>query len=158
MRWIPSPCGAFFWGAAVKGGIGMGLQAWQVREAVRRFGPGSVAALAARTLIPRDVFHRRLIELERLGFVARNPDGRFRSAGELSPGSQPVMTWHLVDGSTFESLTHRIRRIVEPDPHWRAERKEMADEPHAMLPGHFPDAITAQRACEADEYARASGR
>ena len=53
------------------------LQAWAVREAVKQFPGSNVQQLSALSLIPRAVFHRRLIELERLGFVAKDDDGRY---------------------------------------------------------------------------------
>lgn len=46
-------------------------QPWQVREAVKQFPGRAVRELAVLTMIPRATFHRRLVELERLGFVAR---------------------------------------------------------------------------------------
>jgi hypothetical protein len=42
----------------------------QVREAVKQFPGSNVRRLSALTWIPRKTFHRRLIELERLGLVA----------------------------------------------------------------------------------------
>jgi hypothetical protein len=46
-------------------------QLWQVREAVKQFPGCTVRRLSSLTLIPLAVFHRRLIELVRMGFVAR---------------------------------------------------------------------------------------
>lgn len=53
------------------------LQAWQVRSAVKQFPGSNVKRLAVMTFIPRAVFHRRLIELERLGFVAKDANGGY---------------------------------------------------------------------------------
>lgn len=53
------------------------VQAWQVRSAVKQFPGSNVKRLAALSLIPRAVFHRRLIELERLGFVAKDANGGY---------------------------------------------------------------------------------
>jgi hypothetical protein len=55
------------------------LQAWQVREAVKQFPGSNVRRLSVLTLIPRAVFHRRLIELERLGFVAQDDNGHYHT-------------------------------------------------------------------------------
>lgn len=55
------------------------LQAWAVREAVKQFPGSTVPQLAALSMIPRDVFHRRLIELQRLGFVAKDNVGRYHT-------------------------------------------------------------------------------
>lgn len=55
------------------------LQAWAVREAVKQFPGSTVQQLSARSLIPRKVFHRRLIELQRLGFVAKDNAGRYHT-------------------------------------------------------------------------------
>ena len=52
-------------------------QLWQVREAVKQFPGCNVRRLSALTLIARATFHRRLIELERLGFVAHRGDHRY---------------------------------------------------------------------------------
>ena len=49
----------------------LSIQAAQVREAVKQFPGISVRELAVRSLIPRAVFYRRLIELERSGHVAK---------------------------------------------------------------------------------------
>jgi hypothetical protein len=52
-------------------------QLWQVREAVKQFPGSNVRRLSALTWIPRTTFHRRLVELERLGYVARRGDDRY---------------------------------------------------------------------------------
>lgn len=57
------------------GNTRLGMQAAQVREAVKQFPGRSVHELAELTLIPREVFHRRLIELERGGWVAKDARG-----------------------------------------------------------------------------------
>jgi len=49
----------------------LSIQQAQVREAVKQFRGCTVRELAERSLIPRAVFHRRLIELERGGYVAK---------------------------------------------------------------------------------------
>ena len=54
------------------------LQAWQVREAVKQFPGSNVRRLAVLSMIPQAVFYRRLIELERLGFVAKDERGGYR--------------------------------------------------------------------------------
>lgn len=55
------------------------LQAWTVRSAVKQFPGSNVKRLSALTLISRNVFHRRLIELERLGFVAKDANGGYHT-------------------------------------------------------------------------------
>lgn len=53
------------------------VQAWQVREAVKQFPGSNVRRLAVLSFIPQAVFYRRLIELERLGFVAKDERGGY---------------------------------------------------------------------------------
>jgi hypothetical protein len=53
------------------------VQAWQVREAVKQFPGSNVRRLSVLSMIPRAVFFRRLIELERLGFVAKDDCGGY---------------------------------------------------------------------------------
>ena len=55
------------------------VQAWQVREAVKQFPGSNVRQLALRSMIPRAVFFRRLIELERLGLVAKDDRGGYHT-------------------------------------------------------------------------------
>lgn len=55
----------------------LALQQWQIREAVKQFPGCSVHELAARSMIPRAVFHRRLVELERGGYVAKGARGDY---------------------------------------------------------------------------------
>jgi DNA-binding IclR family transcriptional regulator len=55
----------------------LSYQQWMVREAIKQFPGADVHELSESTLIPREVFWRRLSELERLGFVARGADDRY---------------------------------------------------------------------------------
>jgi hypothetical protein len=67
---------------------GPALQAWTVREAVKQYPGSNVRRLSAMTLISRAVFHRRLIELERLGFVAKDDRGGYHTI-PLTPEDFP---------------------------------------------------------------------
>jgi len=139
---------------------GLAIQQWQVREAVKQFPGSTVHELAARSLIPREVFHRRLIELERLGFVAKDHDGVYHAI-PLKPREQiggPIM-WHFVNAMTYETATHRIRRVSTPrESYWLAERKASPLDLAEKIHGHFATQELAELACERDLYAVASGR
>ncbi len=75
------------------------------------------------------------------------------------------MRWESVNAMTFESPTHRVRRVGE---HWLAEVKPSYSEPSTnkkrvhialrKIPGVFATQVAAQEACEADAYKTASGR
>jgi len=67
------------------------VQAWQVREAVKQFPGSNVKRLAVLSLIPIAVFHRRLIELERLGFVAKDQRGGYHMI-PTQPNDFPELT------------------------------------------------------------------
>jgi hypothetical protein len=71
------------------------LQAWTVREAIKQFPGSTVKRLSAMTLISRAVFHRRLSELERLGFVAKDDRGGYHTI-PLNPEEFPDLE-QLVD-------------------------------------------------------------
>ena len=69
------------------------------------------------------------------------------------------MEWHFVNAMTFETATHRVRRVYSArDSYWLAERKATEHEHVEKLNGHFPDQQAATAACEADRYAQATGR
>lgn len=55
------------------------VQSWQVREAVKQFPGSDVKRLALMSMIPEAVFYRRLIELQRLGFVAKDDRGGYHT-------------------------------------------------------------------------------
>lgn len=135
---------------------GLGLQQWQVREAVKRYAGSSAGKLARLTQIPREVFSRRLIELQRLGLIARADDGTYRPTA-LDPATPTE--WHMVSARCFETVTHRVRRLtVVGVTYWIAERKEQPDIEVEVLAENFTALEAAQRACDADQYAMASGR
>jgi hypothetical protein len=69
------------------------VQAWQVRESVKQFPGSNVKRLSALTLIPRAVFHRRLIELERLGLVAQDDNGNYHTI-PIRPEDFPELPEH----------------------------------------------------------------
>ena len=52
-------------------------QLWTVREAVKQFPGSNVRRLSVLTLISQAVFHRRLIELVRLGYIAQGANGGY---------------------------------------------------------------------------------
>jgi len=70
------------------------------------------------------------------------------------------MQWHFVNAMTFETETHRVRKIslIDGTSHWLAERKACCDEHGMRIPGKFESQEFAQSACERDSYALASGR
>lgn len=69
------------------------------------------------------------------------------------------MDWHFVNAVTYETATHRIRRIhTLRSTYWLAERKPTNGEHVEQLPGRFPLMELAEAACERDSYAVASGR
>lgn len=70
---------------------GQALQAWQVREAVKQFPGSNVRRLSVLSLIPPAVFYRRLIELERLGFVAKDARGGYHMI-PTQPNDFPELT------------------------------------------------------------------
>jgi hypothetical protein len=70
------------------------------------------------------------------------------------------MEWHFVNAMTFETATHRVRRVCAHDGegYWLAERKVCCDDHAARIPGRFDSMEFAQSACERDTYgAVASG-
>lgn len=69
------------------------------------------------------------------------------------------MQWEFINAMTFESATHRIRRMhTHLEAYWLAERKA-GEHGHAeKLNGHFPDRPAAETACERDQYSLSSGR
>ena len=65
------------------------------------------------------------------------------------------MQWEAVNAMTFESATHRVRRVGD---HWLAEVKPTIDgQPLRKIAGRFERQHDAQEACEADAYKIASG-
>lgn len=69
------------------------------------------------------------------------------------------MQWHFVNAMTFETATHRIRRICTArESYWLAERKATGFEHLGKICGKFETQDSAQAACESDAYAEASGR
>lgn len=65
------------------------------------------------------------------------------------------MRWESVNAMTFESATHRVRRVGNV---WLAERKCVDNDPCVKLGSNFRTQIEATDACEADAYRIASGR
>lgn len=69
------------------------------------------------------------------------------------------MQWHFVNAMTYETATHRIRRISTlKESYWLAERKATDGDHVEKIPGHFALQELAEAACERDSYAVASGR
>jgi hypothetical protein len=69
------------------------------------------------------------------------------------------MQWHFVNAMTFETATHRIRRICTyHEAYWVAERKATENDHVEKINGHFADQHLAELACEADLYEVESGR
>jgi hypothetical protein len=69
------------------------------------------------------------------------------------------MEWHFVNAMTYETATHRIRRIcTQRESYWLAERKACVEDHIEKIGGHFADQQLAISACERDSYAVASGR
>lgn len=69
------------------------------------------------------------------------------------------MQWHFVNAMTFETATHRIRRVhTQRHAYWLAERKADEHDHVEKLNGHFEDQHAAEAACERDAYNQASGR
>lgn len=69
------------------------------------------------------------------------------------------MDWHFVNAMTYETATHRIRRVSNlRASYWLAERKATDSDHIEQLPGHFPLKELAEAACERDSYVVASGR
>jgi hypothetical protein len=131
-----------------------------VLSAVRQFPGSTLYELSLHALIPRPILSRRLADLERHGFVAKDTLRGYHAVpitpADFPPhGSELHMQWEHVNAMTFESATHRVRKLGD---HWFAERK--ADPPvHAAKIGaSFDTQEIAQSACEADAYRVASGR
>ncbi len=71
----------------------LGPQQMVVREAVKQFPGSTIAELSLRSLIPRAVFHRRLVELVRFGVLAKDADGRYHgnpTPEDLPPTPEPT--------------------------------------------------------------------
>lgn len=69
------------------------------------------------------------------------------------------MQWHFVNAMTYETATHRIRRIcTQRESFWLAERKASTFDHVEKIAGRFPSMESAQGACARDAYADASGR
>jgi len=64
------------------------------------------------------------------------------------------MRWEAVN-ATFESATHRVRRLGN---YWLAERKETNGEKPIKIGNSFDLQTEATAACEADAYRISSGR
>lgn len=70
-----------------------------------------------------------------------------------------MMTWHFVNAMTYESATHRVRRVhTMHESYWLAERKALAGDHAGKIGGRFDCQELAESACERDGYAVASGR
>lgn len=65
------------------------------------------------------------------------------------------MRWEPVNAMTFESATHRVRRV--DSQYWIAERKAVGDEPLIKIGKKYFNQFDAEKACEADAYKLASG-
>jgi hypothetical protein len=65
------------------------------------------------------------------------------------------MRWEAVNAMTFESATHRVRRLGN---YWLAERKETNGDKPVKIGNSFDLQADATAACEADAYRIASGR
>jgi hypothetical protein len=65
------------------------------------------------------------------------------------------MRWEAVNAMTFESATHRVRRVGNL---WFAELKSNVEDPCLKIGCNYPSQLDAQQACEIDAYRRASGR
>jgi hypothetical protein len=65
------------------------------------------------------------------------------------------MRWEAVNAMTFETATHRVRRVGNV---WLAELKSIDDDPCLKIGGNHRSQVDAQQACEIDAYRRASGR
>jgi hypothetical protein len=58
------------------------------------------------------------------------------------------MPWHFVNSMTWESATHRVRRIG--NEHWIAVRKAVTGEAAQQIGERFSSQQDAQSACDAD--------
>jgi hypothetical protein len=58
------------------------------------------------------------------------------------------MPWHFVNSMTWETATHRVRRIGHE--HWIAVRKGVGGESAHQLEGKFSSQQDAQQACDED--------
>jgi len=58
------------------------------------------------------------------------------------------MPWHFVNSMTWETATHRVRRIGSD--HWIAVRKCVDGESARQLDDKFSTQADAQEACERD--------
>lgn len=131
-----------------------------VRSAVRQFPGLTALELAHATLIPIATLHRRLADLTRLGFIAKDAHGGYHGI-PITPADFPPleselnMRWEFVNAQTFESATHRVRRVGE---YWLAERKARDFDKPIKIGDTFADRQSAEAACEADAYSIASGR
>lgn len=69
------------------------------------------------------------------------------------------MQWQHVNAMTFETATHRIRRIcTQREAFWLAERKASTYDHIERIPGRFLTMDLAKVACARDAYREASGR
>jgi hypothetical protein len=132
----------------------------QVRSAVHQFPGLTALELALATLIPIATLHRRLADLSRLGFVAKDEHGGYHvlptTPADFPPlRSELEMQWEFVNAMTFESATHRVRHVGD---FWLAERKSSGWDKPLKIGDTFSDQRSAESACEADAYSLASGR
>lgn len=65
------------------------------------------------------------------------------------------MQWHFVNAQTWESETHRVRRVGE---YWIAERKTSDFGAGTSIGKTFASQELARSACVLDGYAAATGR
>ena len=69
------------------------------------------------------------------------------------------MQWHFVNAMTYETATHRIRRIcAHSESFWLAERKATSFDHTEKIAGRFTTMDLAKAACDRDAYLEASGR
>jgi hypothetical protein len=62
------------------------------------------------------------------------------------------MPWHFVNSMTWETATHRVRRIG--NDHWIAVRKGVNGESARQLDAKFSTQTEAQAACDRDAATR----
>ena len=111
----------------------------QAFAAVIQFPARTVRDLELLTLIPVATFHWRLCELRRLGKISKDSSGRYH-AGTWAP-SDPHLKWHPVNAMTFETATHRVRKVGDA---WLAERKALDAEKTVKLGTHYESQADAE--------------
>jgi DNA-binding transcriptional ArsR family regulator len=131
-----------------------------VLSTVRQFPGATLHELSLAALVPRPILSRRLADLEHQGLVAKDTLRGYHAIPITPADFEPLrseiyMQWEHVNAMTFESATHRVRKLGDC---WFAERK--AEPPlHAVKLGTtFHSREIAQSACDADAYRQLSGR